>query len=442
MNLQTHAQLIFDAGLQRVHSRKLLEQVLSLDGHSLKIKIDNEELSIDLSKFSKVKVLGFGKAAMQMAEGLSSILKTKISEGLVIVKHPSSITLPSEFAVLVGDHPIPNEGSVKAGRAVSEFAKNCQAGELVLGVISGGASALMELPADGLMLEDLIRTTQLLMNCGATIHEMNCVRKHLSKIKGGRLAKEIYPAACVNFILSDVVGDDLSVIASGPTVADNTTFSDAWIVLEKYSLISKTPVNVLNHLKLALDENPKPGDVKLSGTRNVLVGTNRQALVAAQKKAKDLGYNTLILTHELTGEASLVAHKLYNFSKEIEKNPKFTKPACILAGGETVSIVGNGLGGRNLEMALAYVCCLKDHPKDSMEQIFLSASTDGQDGATDASGAFATIDILNASKKLKLAPEEFLEDNDSYHFFEKTGGLLKTGSTETNVCDLQILLIK
>lgn len=443
MNLENHAQSIFKAGLERVNSRKLMEQVLNLDGNILKIKTENEELSIDLSKFSKIKMMGFGKAAAQMAAGLSSILEAKIVEGIVIVKDPTDAKWPSGFDVFVGSHPIPNESSLVAGKALLKFCENCKEGELVFGVISGGASALMELPAEGLTLDDLQKTTELLMASGATINEMNSIRKHLSKIKGGRLSRTIYPAASVNFILSDVVGDDLTVIASGPTVADNTTFSDAWRVVEKYSLASKLPMNVSKHLKDAIDETPKPGDIKLSGTRNILVGTNRQALIAARRKAQELGYDTLILSHELQGEASLVAHKLYTFSKEMEKNPKFKKPACILAGGETtVTLQGIGKGGRNQEMVLAYVCCLMDQGSDSLEQIFLSASTDGSDGPTDATGAFATINILESAKKLGLDPEEFLENNDSYHFFEKAGGLFKTGPTETNVCDLQVLLIR
>lgn len=442
MNLENHAETIFKAGLERVHSKKLLEKVLNLDGNILKIKTENEELTIDLSKFSKIKMIGFGKAAGQMAAGLSSILGSKIAEGIVIVKDPTAAQLPEGFEVFVGSHPIPSEKSLIAGKALLEFCKNCQEGELVFGVVSGGASALMELPLDGLTLEDLQKTTELLMASGATINEMNSIRKHLSKIKGGRLAREIFPAASVNFILSDVVGDDLAAIASGPTVADNTTFADAWRVVEKYSLASKIPMSISKHLKDAVNETPKSGDIKLSGTRNILVGTNRQALIAARKKAQELGYDTLILSHELQGEASMVAHKLYTFSKEMEKNPKFKKPACILAGGETtVTVEGKGKGGRNQEMALAYVCCLMDQSPDSANQIFLSASTDGSDGPTDATGAFASMKILESAKTLGLDPEEFLDNNDSYHFFEKAGGLLKTGPTETNVCDLQVLLI-
>lgn len=440
--LADHAEAIFRAGLQRVNSRLLLEQVLSLNGDILTVKTEAEELKINLSQFQKIKLIGFGKAAAQMAAGLCAILGPKIFEGVIVVKDPTEAKLPEGVEILFGSHPIPNEKSELAGQRLLEFCRSCGHNELVFGVISGGASALFELPAEGLTLDDLKKTTELLMSCGATIHEMNCVRKHLSKIKGGQLAREIFPAASVNFILSDVLGDDLAVIGSGPTVADKTTFADAWKIIVKYKLGDKVPANVSSHIKIGKNETPKPGDPGLSGTRNILVGSNRQALSAARKKAQELGYETLILSHEIQGEASTVAYKFHSFSKEMEKNPKMKKPACILAGGETtVTIHGNGKGGRNQEMALAYVCCLQDDPKKSLDQIFLSASTDGSDGPTDATGAFASMKILEAAKMKGLDPEEYLDRNDSYHFFENAGGLFKTGPTETNVCDLQVLLI-
>jgi hydroxypyruvate reductase len=440
--LKDHAETIFRAGLARVNSRLLLEQVLSLNGDTLTIKTEADELSINLTHFRKIKLIGVGKAAAQMASGLCAILDSKIVEGIIVVKDPTEAKLPAGVEVIVGSHPIPNEQSEYAGKKLLEFCQSCGPNELVLGVISGGASALAELPAEGLTLDDLRKTTQVLMASGVTIHEMNCIRKHISQIKGGRLAREIFPAASVNFILSDVMGDDLAVIGSGPTVADKTTFADALKIIEKYKLTSKLPASVITHIKEAKDETPKVGDFNLSGTRNILVGTNRQALAAARKKAQELGYETLILSHEIQGEASMVAHKFYNFSKELEKNPKMKKPACVLAGGETtVTLQGTGKGGRNQEMALAYVCCLMDQPDHSLNQIFLSASTDGSDGPTDATGAFASMEILKSAQKLSLDPEAFLDNNDSYHFFEKAGGHLKTGTTETNVCDLQVLLI-
>lgn len=440
--LETHAEAIFRAGLQRVNSRLLMEHVLSLSGNTLTIKTEADELVIDLSHFKKIKLIGFGKAAAQMAAGLYGILDSKILEGVIVVKDPTEVKLPTGVEVIIGSHPIPNDKSEYAGKRLLEFCESCGPNELVLGVISGGASALVEMPAEGLSLDDLKQTTQALLSSGATIHEMNCLRKHLSKVKGGRLAREIFPAASVNFILSDVVGDDLAVIGSGPTVADKTTFSDALKVIEKYKLATKIPASVVTHIKEAKDETPKLGDFNLIGTRNILVGTNRQALAAARKKAQELGYETLILSHEIQGEASTVAHKFFNFSKELERNPKMKKPACILAGGETtVTLQGTGKGGRNQEMALAYVCCLIDQVNDSLEQIFLSASTDGSDGPTDAAGAFGSMKNLESARNLGIDPEEYLDNNDSYHYFEQTGSHFKTGPTETNVCDIQVLLI-
>ncbi len=440
--LESHAEAIYRAGLERVDSRKLLEKVLSLNGNTLTVKTDTDELSIDLSHFKKIKIIGFGKAAAQMASGLCAILGDKIQEGIVVVKDPTKATLPDGVEVFIGTHPVPDKKSEEAGKRLLEFCESCGPNELVLGVISGGASSLIEMPAEGLSLEDLSKTTQVLLSSGVSIHEMNCIRKHLSQIKGGRLARTIFPAASVNFILSDVMGDDLSVIGSGPTAPDKTTFADAWKIIEKYKLSNKLPAKVVIHIKDAKDETPKVGDFNLSGTRNILVGTNRQALAAARKKAQELGYETLILSHEIQGEASTVAHKFFNFSKELEKNPRMKKPACILAGGETtVTLQGTGIGGRNQEMALAYVCCLIDQTSNSLEQIFLSASTDGSDGPTDATGAFASMKILESARNQGLDPEEYLDNNDSYNFFKATGGHLKTGPTETNVCDLQVLLI-
>lgn len=442
LTLKNHAEVIFKAALERVNSHRLLEHVLSIQGEILTVKTETEELKINLSQFQKIKIIGFGKAAAQMASGLTTILGSRILEGVIVIKDSTKADIPSGVEVLISSHPIPDEKSEYAGRRLLEFCQSCNTQELVFGVISGGASALVEVPAEGLSLDDLSKTTEVLLACGASIHEINCVRKHLSKIKGGRLAREIFPAASVNFILSDVVGDDLSVIGSGPTVADKTTFEDAWKLVEKYKLQKKLPPSVLTHLKNKIDETPKPGEPCLSGTRNILVGTNRQALMAARKKAKELGYETLILSHEIQGEASTVAHKFYSFSKEIENNPRMKRPACILGGGETtVTLNGKGKGGRNQEMALAYICCLEDAAQSSSEQLFLSASTDGSDGPTDATGAFASMKILESAKMLGLDPDDYLDRNDSYHFFKRAGGHFKTGPTETNVCDLQILLM-
>ncbi|MBC7712208.1 MAG: DUF4147 domain-containing protein [Rhizobacter sp.] len=421
MELKNHAEEIFRAGLARVNSRVLLELVLTLENNVLIINTDTEKYSIDLSQYKKIKLIGFGKAAAQMAAGLCAVLENIISEGVLIVKDATKAVLPEGVEIYTGSHPVPGANSIKAGKRLIEFCSGCAEDELVIGVISGGASALVEVPAGNLTLEDIMDTTKILLASGATIQEMNCLRKHLSQIKGGQLSEKIFPATSLNFILSDVIGDDLSIIGSGPTVVDTSTCEDAFHVIKKYNLDEK--------LNRAIIETPK----ELKNSKNILVGTNRQALIAAGKKAQSLGYETIILSEEIQGEAREAAAIFFDLSKK-----SVTKPTCILGGGETtVTIHGNGIGGRNQEMALAYLCKLQN----DTNQMFLSASTDGGDGPTDAAGAFASVDILKSASTKGLDPLEFLEKNDSYHFFSQAGGHLKTGSTETNVCDLQILLL-
>lgn len=445
--LKKHAEDIFRAGLDRVNPNQLLTKVLSLSGHSLRIKTDSEEFSVDLNQFDKIKVIAFGKAAATMAASLCEILGEKIVDGIVICKEDVQSLLPSALTVITGSHPVPDEKSEDAGKLLLEFCKSCSEGELVLGLVSGGASSLIEVPGDTLTLNDMKLTTEWLLKSGAAIHEMNCIRKHLSKIKGGNLTQAIFPAISLNFILSDVIGDDLSAIGSGPTVADDTTFQDALDIISKYKLKDKLPSAIINYLQDGCDgkivETIKSGDSRLHNTKNVLVGTNKVALKAARDKAQALGYETIILSDKIQGEACEAALKFYSFSREVEKGLMMKLPACILAGGETtVTLTGDGKGGRNQEMALAYLCLLQDGAELTKEQIFLSASTDGGDGPTDATGAFANAEILENAKKLKLDPEDYLERNDSYHFFKKAGGHLITGATGTNVCDLQVLIIR
>ena len=429
-----HAEEIFRAGLERVNSRSLIETTLSVRDNTLFVKTDSEEWSLDLSNYKKIKLIGFGKASAQMARGLCNVLGDRVIEGLIIVKDPTDVQFPRGFEVLKGSHPIPDEQSEIAGKKMLDFCLSCGEGELVLGVISGGASALMEIPVDELDLVDLQNTTQRLMECGATIYEINCIRKHLSKIKGGKLARALYPALSVNFILSDVVGDDLSVIGSGPTVGSLSTVADTLAIIEKYELVSTLPLNIVKFL----ESKSESTETRIINAKNILIGSNRQALKAARNKAEQLGYDTIILSDKIQGEASEVAKKFYAFSKEVEKGTMMKRPACVLAGGETtVTIQGNGKGGRNQEMALAYLNLLDE----GSTQVFLSASTDGSDGPTDATGAFATSEILDKALALAVEPMDYLFRNDSYHFFEKVGGHLKTGPTETNVCDLQILII-
>ncbi|MBW6508539.1 MAG: DUF4147 domain-containing protein, partial [Desulfuromonadales bacterium] len=327
---------------------------------------------------------------------------------------------------------------------------------LIINCISGGASALLPYPLDpqssagraAVSLTDKQLITSLLLGCGAPIEEINCVRKHLSAIKGGRFLRLAAPARSLNFILSDVVGDDLSSIASGLTSADPTTFSDAINIIDRYQLRSRTPASILAALELGqsgrLAETPKAGDSSLAYATNILIGTNRHALLAAEQQARQLGYHTRAGSVMISGEARHAARYLATIAREVAASDLFMeKPACLLFGGETVvTLQGNGKGGRNQELALAFLCELAAWGDDQNKKVtFLSAATDGNDGPTDAAGAFADAEILSRAESAALEIDRYLGDNDSYHFFEKVAGLLMTGPTNTNVGDLQIILI-
>ena len=444
--LRNHAEEIFKAGVERVNPANLLSRVLSVANNHLKIKTDTEEFSVDLSVFNKIKIIAIGKAASSMAFSLNDILGKSITDGLIISKEQSTKALPVLYKTLISTHPIPDHKSEEAGKKLLDFCKNCTNEELVIGLISGGASSLVEVPGDGLSLADLQNATELLLKSGATIHEMNCIRKHLSKIKGGHLSQAIFPAISLNFILSDVIGDDLSVIGSGLTAPDDTTYADALEIVKKYKLTSKFPVAVVDYLekgnKGEILETIKSGDSRMMNTKNVLVGSNKTALKGARDKAQELGYETIILSDKIQGEARDVALKFYSFSRQVDSGALMKLPACIIAGGETtVTVTGSGLGGRNQEMALAYLTLMDEESDLTTKQIFLSASTDGGDGPTDVAGAFADYSLMKNAQDAGIDPEDYLDRNDSYHFFKKVGGHLITGPTQTNVCDLQILII-
>ncbi len=329
-----------------------------------------------------------------------------------------------KIAVRYASHPYPDARSVAAAREIAAIASGCGARDLVLCVISGGASALMALPAPGVTLAMKKRVTKLLQTRGATIHELNAVRKHISAIKGGHLAHLAYPAATVSLILSDVIGDDLSSIGSGPTVPDPKTSDDARRVLERYG-IEAPP----------LTETPKPCDPLFRRVRNVIVGSNRQSIEAARAKAVSLGYRTIVLSTTIDGETRDIARMHAAIAREMISNATANKGGrvCFLSGGETtVTVRGKGKGGRNQEFVLAALLALEG----TSSVTILSAGTDGIDGPTDAAGAIA----LSASH-VSVDARRYLDDNDAYHFFEREGGLIKIGPTGTNVMDVRILLV-
>jgi hydroxypyruvate reductase len=443
------AEMIFRSALGRVDPADMIGKALRLAdsglGPELVVKTELEEARFRLSLYDRILVAGMGKAGARMALGLEAVLGDRISGGLVAVKEGHSETLTRVRLIQAG-HPLPDERSVRAAEEMLALGEGVNEGTLIIVLISGGGSSILCAPAPGLDLGDKIAATRLLLSSGADIQEMNCVRKHLSAVKGGRLAAAFAPATVLSLILSDVIGDDLDAIASGPTVPDPTTWADASAVVRRRGIESRLPLSVVDLLRRGeageLAETPKPGDPVFARTRNMLIGTNRLALMAAEEEARSRGYATLTLSSRLRGEAREVALALLGIGQDIVASGFPLKtPACLIVGGETtVTLRGPGLGGRNQEMALAFTAALKRAPNAGRGLVLLAASTDGSDGPTDAAGAFASSDILAEARRLGLDPDRYLADNDSYHFFEALGVLLKTGPTGTNVCDIQVLI--
>lgn len=435
--LRSHAGAIFQAGLAAVNPEICIRRALRLEGGRLLVG----DQDVALPAAGRVLVVGAGKASALMARAVEELLGARIGGGVVVVKYGHGAAL-NRVQIREAGHPLPDEAGRAGAAAVFDLARQAGAEDLVLCLISGGGSALLPLPVEGIDLKDKQAATGLLLASGATIHEVNTIRKHLSRIKGGGLARAAAPARVVALILSDVVGDDLDVIASGPTVADPTTFGDGLRILRRCGLLEKVPPAVRRHFERGAAgeaaETPKPGDPLFEKVRNVLVGGNRDALLAAAEKARALGYNTVVLSSMLEGEAREAGRFISRIAAEARRsgNPA-PLPACILCGGETtVTVRGGGRGGRNTELALA--AALDIAGEDGI--LVLSAGTDGSDGPTDAAGAFADWKTLACAQAAGLDAARFLEQNDSYRFFDRLGDLFKTGPTRTNVMDLQIVL--
>jgi glycerate 2-kinase len=372
---------------------------------------------------------------------MEELLADRITGGDIIVKYDHGVDLQSVRLHEAG-HPIPDAQGLQATQSLMRTITGLSERDCVLVLITGGGSALLESLPPSISLQDLQNLSKLLLGCGATIHEINCIRKHISRIKGGQLARLIQPATCIGFILSDVIGDDLSVIASGPTSPDNTTFQEALAIVDKYGIKNDLPAAVRNYLEAGIagkfPETPKSDDKLFSRVRNIIIGNNRLALAKAESCARGYDYNTLVLTSMLQGEAREIAHMIAAIIKEIQlSGTPVPRPACVLLGGEpTVTITGNGKGGRNQELALSVALSGIDK-----SYLFASVGTDGTDGPTDAAGAIVTHETLGHAQKLGLDGRACLQDNDSYHFFEKLGDLVKTGPTGTNVMDLILALV-
>ena len=404
--------------------------------------------SYNLGQIRRVLLVGAGKAGAPMAQAAAAILGEHLSQGLVIVKEgytDQSSQLPP-YTVIEAGHPVPDERGVQGALRIRDLLGQAQADDLVICLISGGGSALLVSPVEGVSLADLQDLTGALLSCGASINEINTLRKHLEQLKGGGLARLAAPAQVAALALSDVIGDPLEVIASGPTSPDPSTFQEAMDILKRYGLLEKAPSGVLAHLRRGLagaaSETPKAEDKIFANVHNVIIGSNRQAALAALEMARSVGYNTLLLTTRLQGEARQAGRFLAAIAREISiSGQPLSKPACLIAGGETTVTLsssaaqGGSLGGRNQELALGAASDLAGLPG----VLLVTLATDGGDGPTDAAGAAVTGETLQRARQLGLDPQDFLERNDAYHFFERLGDLLKTGPTNTNVNDLTFI---
>jgi len=425
------------AALEAVEPGEAVRRAVRREGEVLLVG----ERRYDLSNYDRAWIVGGGKAGAPMAAALWDLLGDRVAGGSVNVKYghllPPGQTCGPVKVVEAG-HPTPDAAGQSGATRIVETVAELTPRDLVLVVISGGGSALMPLPAEGVSLADKQAVTGALLRCGATIVEMNAVRKHLSAFKGGQLARRAQPATVVSLILSDVVGNPLDVIASGPTVPDTSTFADAWHVLEKYNLLDEVPPPAVARLRAGRDgeipDTPKSGDPIFKRVQTVVIGSNEIAAQAAVAKARQLELNSLLLSTFIEGEAREVAKVFAGIGKGMARHGwPLSPPACLVAGGETtVTIRGQGKGGRNQELALAAALAIEGWD----DLCVVGLATDGTDGPTDAAGAVAWGDTAALARAQGLDAEAYLADNDSYGFWTALGDIIMTGPTNTNVNDL------
>jgi len=438
IKLRSDAMTIFQSALAAVDPEEAVRRHLRIVGETLSL----EGRRYDLGACERILVVGAGKAVAPMAKALEDMLGDRIDSGVLVVKDGHGLPL-KKIHVREASHPVPDERGVAGTLEILKLLDGAGRRDLVLCLISGGGSALLIAPAEGITLPDKQATTRSLLACGATIHEINTIRKHLSRAKGGQLARAAHPAGVLSLILSDVVGDDLDVIGSGPTVPDRSSFEDTMEIFKRYEIWDRIPAPVRDRVaqgvKGALPETPKPGDPAFDGCAQVLVGSCLRALTAAAESAERLGYRSLILSSKVEGEAREVAKAFAAIGKEVLSSDHPLKPpACILTGGETtVTLQGDGRGGRNQEFVLAGALAL-----DGTDRVVvLAGGTDGTDGPTDAAGALADGLSIRRAKALGMDPHAFLKRSDSYHFFKPLDDLIVTGPTRTNVMDVYMLLV-
>ncbi|MGR9114461.1 MAG: glycerate kinase type-2 family protein [Gammaproteobacteria bacterium] len=444
--LREHSLRIFKAGIAAADPYLAVKRCLTAGDFHLEIVRDmNNPSRKRIGRWTRIHPIAFGKAACTMAQAVQEIIPGHLlaTPGIAVTNYENVAAVPN-FEVIGASHPLPDQSGLNAAHVIAERARLADRNELVLILVSGGGSALIPSPQPPVTLKEKITTTDLLLSCGATINQINCVRKHLSGLKGGGLARLTAPADLHALILSDVLGDDVSTIASGPTVPDATTFAEALRVLRTRGVWEQAPASVRERLTLGaqgkIRETPKPGDKIFDGTDFTLIGSNSISVTAIIKAAQNQGYQPELYSGHLCGEARDEAEKLAAYAKKrIEHGME--RPLALLAGGETtVTLNGKGMGGRNQELALAFALAAEKQGLTG-PWTFLSGGTDGRDGPTDAAGGIVDP---GSTQRMRLAgtdPEAFLNDNNSYNALASSQDLLETGATGTNVADLQILLI-
>jgi len=436
MDNRQNAIEIFLAAVESVKPGNLIKSYVSLNNNILQI----EKIAFDLTSVKNIYVVGAGKASAAMAQTIESILGSRISAGHIITKYDHSVPLKFIETTEAG-HPVPDDNGIKGTKHIVSIVKKAEKDDLVICLISGGGSSLLADVPEGCTLEDLKKVNSLLLKSGANITEMNCIRKHLSNVKGGQLSRAASPARVVCLILSDVIGDPLDVIASGPTAPDPSTFEEAISIIRKYNIENELPEQIYRVLQEGIEkkrqETLKDSDEILRLTNNLIIGTNLLALKTAKERAESLGYESQIVTNKLEGDVSDVANYIFEVAKGVKEKMNNKKICLLFAGEPTVKVKGNGLGGRNQHLALIAARLLKDSPGIT----FLSGGTDGTDGPTDATGAVVDSFTSENSSNLHLDMEQYINNCDSYNFFKQAGGLIITGPTQTNVMDLMVALI-
>jgi glycerate 2-kinase len=434
-------QKIYDAGVKAVQPSGLLEKTLKISGSTLRVEGPRGVLPLPLK--GDLYVIGVGKGVDLTGELWEELFKDRLKEGILLVRDRFHTKALKRFSIFSGGHPIPDKRGATATQQCLHLLRKVKIDDTIIFLLMGGASSLLVKPAPGITLEDKQAVTALLLKSGMAIAEINCIRKHLSEVKAGGILRAAYPGKLLTLAVSDVIGDDPTVIGSAPTFHDPTTFKDARRLLQRYGLLRKIPPRIQEHLSRGvrglIPETMKPGSKRSAHSPFVLLANNRDALLAAKVKAESLGFCTTIMTSELSGNTQTAAKKLCSFLKRTRAGrEKQRLPHCFLVGGETtVEVRRSGKGGRNQEFALASGLELKGYPGIYM----LSAGSDGSDGPTEAAGAFADGETIIRARALGLEPHRALHNNDSYNFFRPLDDLFSPGPTGTNVLDFKIVIV-